>query len=271
MRKLVLPIIEANYENLSPTDKNIADFFISNKEKLDFSADKISSTLYVSKSALTRFSKKIGFEGYREFISFYNEELNNRIDHKFNSLTQKVLFTYQEIVEKSYSLIDEEQINRVIKLITDAKKVYVYGVGNSGLSAQEFKMRFMRIGLDVEALTDVHLMNMNEVLISKDNLLIALSISGYPLKPYIIDAKGRGAKVIALTTNMLNYLKQFSNEIIMCPSVENLDVGNIITPQLPFLLILDVIYAFYLSKDINKKTFKLEDTLKHIQQRHMPS
>ena len=36
--KSVIPIIESNYENFTALEKNIADFFMKNEEKMDFSA-----------------------------------------------------------------------------------------------------------------------------------------------------------------------------------------------------------------------------------------
>ena len=40
--KSVIPIIESNYENFTALEKNIADFFMKNEEKMDFSAKEIA-------------------------------------------------------------------------------------------------------------------------------------------------------------------------------------------------------------------------------------
>lgn len=267
MKKKVIPLIEANFEMLSPTDQVIADFFIKNKESRSFKADNIAKELFVSKAALSRFAKKIGFSGYREFISFYKEEIENSFEMKFTNLTQRVLYTYQEIQEKSYTLIDEMQIQRVVEMISLANKVYIYGYGNSGLAALEFKMRFMRLGLNIEAITDMHLMKMNDVVLNKGDLLIVLSISGLTLQPFIEKAASKNIEIISMTANLQPYIKEYSNEVIICPSTKHLDVGNLISPQLPFLLLIDVIYAFYLSKDSESKIDKLENTLKYLEER----
>lgn len=69
LNKSVVPVIESVYENFTTLEKNIADFFINNVDKdEDFSAINISKKLHVSKATLTRFSKKCGYTGYREFI-----------------------------------------------------------------------------------------------------------------------------------------------------------------------------------------------------------
>ena len=71
--KSVIPIIESNYENFTALERTIADFFMNNQEKTDFSAKAIAKRLYVSEASLSRFSKKCGYRGYREFIYQYEE------------------------------------------------------------------------------------------------------------------------------------------------------------------------------------------------------
>lgn len=57
--KSVIPIIESNYENFTALEKNIADFFMKNEEKMDFSAKEIAKHLFVSEASLSRFAKKM--------------------------------------------------------------------------------------------------------------------------------------------------------------------------------------------------------------------
>ena len=45
--KSVVPIIESNYNNFTMVEKNIADFFIHNHEKMDFSAKTVATKLFV--------------------------------------------------------------------------------------------------------------------------------------------------------------------------------------------------------------------------------
>ncbi|MFQ7528506.1 MAG: hypothetical protein ACLRMN_13785 [Mediterraneibacter gnavus] len=48
----LLPRIEANYHNFTNLEKTIADFFLNNTEKTDFSAKAISGKLFVSEASL---------------------------------------------------------------------------------------------------------------------------------------------------------------------------------------------------------------------------
>ena len=66
--KSVVPIIESNYDKFTAVEKVVADFFIHNQKKMDFSIKNISELLFTSKSTLVRFAQKCGYHGYKEFI-----------------------------------------------------------------------------------------------------------------------------------------------------------------------------------------------------------
>lgn len=54
--KSVVPIIESNYNNFTMVEKNIADFFIHNHEKTDFSEKAVVAKLFVSEASLCKFA-----------------------------------------------------------------------------------------------------------------------------------------------------------------------------------------------------------------------
>lgn len=65
--------IEVTYSKMTEVEKSIADFFIDNKDVMDFSSKYISKMLYISEATLSRFAKKCGYKGYREFIFSYEK------------------------------------------------------------------------------------------------------------------------------------------------------------------------------------------------------
>ena len=175
--KSVIPVIESNYENFTALEKNIADFFMKNEEKMDFSAKEIAKHLFVSEASLSRFAKKCGFRGYREFIYQYEESFEEK-NKELTGHTRTVLNMYQELLNKTYSLMDEAQIVRICEKLGQAKRVFVCGKGSSGLAAREMRLRFMRIGVDINSIQDPDLMRMQAVFQKEGCLVIGISISG---------------------------------------------------------------------------------------------
>lgn len=193
--KSVVPIIESNYNNFTMVEKNIADFFIHNHEKTDFSAKAVAAKLFVSEASLSRFAKKCGYRGYREFVYQYEETLVEKKESMTGN-TRMVLNAYQELLNKTYSLVDEGQIARIGKYLNQAERVFVCGKGSFGLAASEMELRFMRIGVDIDSLQDSDRMRMQAVFQDKRCLVFGISISGETegVRYLLREAHKRGAK-----------------------------------------------------------------------------
>lgn len=251
----IIPLIEAVYETFTPVERNIADFFMNNREETDFSAKHIAKRLFTSEATLSRFAKKCGFHGYREFIYRYQDSVRPE-KRPLNSSTEHILNTYQELLNKSYDLVDEEKMQRISKLLTTKRRVFLYGKGSSGLVAQEIKLRFMRLGVDAEAITDNHIMRINAVMLRSDCLVIGISVSGKTeeILGAISEAKRRGAATVLITSHARREFVQICDEVLLIPVKEHLEYGNIISPQYPVLIMVDLLYACFLQYDkLNKE------------------
>ena len=263
--KSVIPIIESNYENFTTIEKTIADFFIDNNDKNDLSSKSVSERLFVSEASLSRFAKKCGYRGYREFIYQYQENFVEKKE-SIQDNTRMVLSTYQELLNRCYSLVDEIQIARIAKYMSLANRVFVCGKGSSGLSAREMAQRFMRIGVDISSLVDGDLMKMRAVFQTQKTLVFGISISGetedvlYTLKK----SHENDAKTVLITARNKDEFNEYCDEVILIPSLKYLNAGNVISPQFPILLLLDICYSYYVEQDKSRKEILHNDTLKAL-------
>lgn len=263
--KSVVPIIESNYDKFTNVEKNIADFFIKNRKQMDFSAKAMAEHLYVSEASLSRFAKKCGYKGYREFVYQYEATFVEK-QESIAGNTRMVFNAYQELLNKMYSLVDENQITRVVRYLNKAERVLVCGKGSSGLTAREMEIRFMRTGMDIDSVQDTDQMRMRAVFQDKQNLVFGISISGeaegviYLLK----EAHRNGAKTVLLTANNKIEYAEFCTETLLVPSLRHLNHGNVISPQFPMLVMLDILYSYYAEEDRQKKAVLHDYTLRAL-------
>ena len=263
----IIPQMEAIYSSFTPLEKTIADFFIHNDEKKDLSSKSVSKKLFVSEASLSRFAKKCGYKGYREFIFCYKQYESGMNRQQASDNIKLVFNSYQELLNKSNALLDKAQITRITNLLVSKPRVYVYGRGSSGLVAQEMKLRFMRIGLNIEAVTDSHIMKVNSVILDENCLVIGISVSGQTddIISSLKAAHQHGAYTLLMTARQDKSYQDFCDETLIFASMEHLEYGNIISPQFPILLVLDVLYAHYLQIDRSKKEALHEYTIQTLQ------
>lgn len=263
--KSLVPIIESNYDNFTVVEKRIADFFMTNTEIADVSAKNVAAQLYVSEASLSRFAKKCGYRGYREFIYQYEKTfVEDRDSVKENS--RMVLNTYQELLNKMYRFLDEKQLERVCSFLNEAKRVFVCGKGSSGIAAQEMELRFMRAGVDINAIQDGERMRMQAVFLKKSHLVIGISISGdkEEVMSMLETAKKQQAKTVLITAQSSPDQDSFCDEIILVPSLQYLNYGNLISPQFPILMVLDILYSYFVEQNRSLRASFHGDTVKAL-------
>lgn len=262
------------YDEMTAVEKNIAEFFLNNTEKCDLSSKKIAKHLYVSEASLSRFAKKCGYKGYRELIFSYEKDLDYEksdipSDKDASYVNKKIYGYYKKIIHDDYELLNEEQIQRVLGLLDSCRRVFVCGLGCSGLAAREIQMRLMRAGLDVDVVTDPHIMKMRAALVDKDCLVIGISLSGKTKE--VLDclhvAKKSNAKVVLLTSNIEPGVDKFCDEILRVAYVKNLDFGMKVSPQLSILIMFDILYAYYMEREASAKIQKYKDTISALREK----
>ena len=268
LEKNILPVIESVYGSLTHLAKKIADYFLSDEAlTADLSAQAVSQKLYVSVPSLTRFAKKCGFSGYRQFI-FEFQESSSESKNVSRDLTRNVLSDYGELLNKTFSLIDEEQFLRVGDMLNNAGRVYIYGQGSSGLVAREMEFRFMRLGMVCKAITDDHMIRVNRVMLDPDCLVIGISISGETkiITQAIQNAKKVGAKTVLVTSNNSDDLRQQCDELVLVAVKKHLAQGNNISPQFPVLVVMDIFYAYYMDLDRDHRSQIFTNTLSALEE-----
>ena len=252
----IATIIDLHFEELTELEQEIARYFLQVDTIVDdLSSQQVTQKLHVSQAALTRFAKKCGFTGYREFVFQYQHQASkpDTHSHKHSPLTKRVLRSYSNLREQTQDLIDEEQLERVAQLIDDAERVYFFGTGSSGLIAREMKLRFMRLGVVCEALTDQDGFAWTTSIMDENCLVLGFSLSGttQSVLDSLLDAKEMGAKTI-LFTSAPNKNSQAYTETILVANHSQSSYIQRISAQLPMLILIDLIYAYFL--EINRES-----------------
>ena len=107
--------------------------------------------------------------------------------------------------------VDEAKQEMLIDSLLEAKTVFIYGSGRSGLVGQLFAVRLVQMGLDVHFVGD-----MTTPIIGKEDLTLLISNTGETMSAVQTAniARRIGSKVICVTGNPSSKLAHASNIVI---------------------------------------------------------
>ncbi|MCM3588227.1 MurR/RpiR family transcriptional regulator [Mesobacillus maritimus] len=265
--------ILCSMEKFTSSEAELANYIIEHPEEVSqFSISQIAKKTHISPATITRFCQKLAFSGFNEF----KHELKRYLDLKNKPATSsdikeidyfsKLYQTHLEIIEGTFRNITYSGLQDAVSHLNSAKKVHVYGIGNSGIAAQEFKWKFFRIGINVEAITDPHQAVMEAALMTKESLMIGISVSGETEE--VINAgkiaKNHGATVLAITSEKTSQLAQLADLTLLITSKHNMYMGQNISPTLPFFLLFDLLYTELVAKDYLNRIVIRDKTLRAL-------
>ena len=110
------------------------------------------------------------------------------------------------------------------------------------------------------------MMRMSAALAKKNTIVIAITISGttreiaYSLRI----AKKNGARIFLFTANVDSEIASVCDELVELSYIKDLDNGTKISPQISPLIMIDILYAYYLSINTEAHLEKYNETLSAI-------
>ncbi|MGL4877447.1 MurR/RpiR family transcriptional regulator [Paraclostridium dentum] len=133
----ILEYIKQNYEDFTDSEKLIADYLLSNNESIiNLSAKEIGEITNTSAATLIRFSKKLGFESLNEMklkLSMSLRDIKEKADFEYINKkleTTDIIYgikkSIDKVMDKTVNLIQEEDLEKAIELLSKAKNIYIY-------------------------------------------------------------------------------------------------------------------------------------------------
>jgi len=188
--------------------------------------------------------------------------------------TQRALSEIIEHLQGSSKKLSSKQVNSFIDALLGAKRVFVVGVGRSGLIVRTFAMRLMHLGIDVHVIGETITPALRD-----DDLLVALSGSGetsFAVSSAKI-AKGIGTKIAVVTSYPRSTLAKLANQIVTLPGrteiasiksyLDRQIVGEYESPA-PMGTLFEVTALVFLDSVVASIMIKLGKKEKELQARH---
>lgn len=252
----VLMKIQKEYLSLASQEKKVADFILRYSATINnMNIKELAQQTATSPATITRFVKRIGLSSYTDMkIQLQSADSTDPIDPT-GSIIDDVFQYYQNVIKNTQRLIHLDQVEAFVHLITLAPKVIIIGASNSGVTADIFRVRLMRMGIEAIAYSDPMWMVMNAGISNPDDLYIVLSNSGTTscVLEAIRRAKMRGCKIISITSYSENPIADRSDLALHVYNTRFVNNEKFANSQFSIVYLIDVLTTYLLENDIYRQ------------------
>ncbi len=249
-----LAILRSMYHTMTKSEKRIADYINENaKDVLTGTVADLAQNAGSSEITVSRFCKKLGFSGLQGLKIALAGEVYSADETVYQDVRQgdsyeviatKMFNNITEGLQDTLQLLDFQKLSEAVEQLFHAKRIAVYGFGNSATVCRDMETRFLRFGKPVQAYSDAHLQVTSAVLLTSDDVAVAISHTGgsIELLKSVEIAKQSGANVIGITSYAHSKLAALSDIVLCGMGRETRYQSESVASRLIHMAIVDLLY-----------------------------
>ncbi|WP_303232866.1 MurR/RpiR family transcriptional regulator [Holdemanella biformis] len=272
-------------DSMTPLESEIASYILNNKDAVTkLKIQELADILFISKSAIHRFVKKIGFNGFNDLkvsIAKENADLleNNsyiNVNYPFQAkdnprqIAFKLLELYEKAIKDTFEYVDLDQIKAVSQLIDSADVIDIYTHAHNSNIAENFQDKMLTIGRSVNCPSSFYNQRLTVLASDQKHVAIILSYSGKATFILPIEKKlyEKGVKVIQIGKAGSNYYSQYvTYHLSISDSENNRDRMSQFSSHIAMQYIMDVLYGCIYNVRRKKNTKYIYDSIDYMDDR----
>lgn len=272
-------------DSMTPLESEIASYILNNKDAVTkLKIQELADILFISESAIHRFVKKIGFNGFNDLkvsIAKENADLleNNsyiNVNYPFQAkdnprqIAFKLLELYEKAIKDTFEYVDLDQIKAVSQLIDSADVIDVYTHAHNSNIAENFQDKMLTIGRSVNCPSSFYNQRLTVLASDQKHVAIILSYSGKAtfILPIVKKLYEKGVKVIQIGKAGSNYYSQYvTYHLSISDSENNRDRMSQFSSHIAMQYIMDVLYGCIYNVRRKKNTKYIYDSIDYMDDR----
>jgi DNA-binding MurR/RpiR family transcriptional regulator len=251
----VLLKIRGLYPKMGRGEKKIADWILSHPEDIiPMSISEFASACGCGDATVFRFARRLGLQGYQALKIGIAQEVASREPHSVKiektddcmTIYQKHAADIAQALEMTAGALSAEELANAANTILNARRVAIFGLGNSAPIAMDAQHKFMRAGLDATAYCDNHLQAIVASHLRAGDVALGISHSGSSVD--IVEAlrlsSQSGAKTICITNSGSSPIEKYSAIRLYTKADETRYTILALCSRIAQLAIIDAIYTY---------------------------
>lgn len=216
--------IKLHEPEFTPSDRKVEQFVLASLHVVaSFSITEVARRIGVSKSALLRFCKKVGYAGYAEFrYSVAQYLLSGPESSEPGKAETRLIDGYIGCLKRVPSALSEEKIDAFAQSIMTAHSIRAFGIHESGLTAKYLTYRLAALEIDSEEVTSTAAFETKAHFAKQGDLCVFFSVSGISpdITSAIETAHANGAACALFTINQRAPQASLVDHFMLLPSFD---------------------------------------------------
>ncbi|MGM0881339.1 MAG: MurR/RpiR family transcriptional regulator [Bacillota bacterium] len=248
--------IKALEKEMTNSERKICSVLTNNNKPFLLSMNELSKLSGVSEPSVVRFYRKLGYTSYQELKVALVQEVSG--DNEASSIYEQIAMSdsteevFHKVLEQSIvalqttkHLINYKAMQRAGELLAEAKRLYFFGQGVSGIIASDAAHKFLRLGRTAIPLTDLHMEAIAATHMNAGDVILAISHSGETLGLLSVlqQAKERGVRIVVITGFAKSSIAQIADELLVTSASETDFRTDAMVSRLVQLAIIDSLYV----------------------------
>ncbi|SFU65534.1 transcriptional regulator, RpiR family [Polaromonas sp. YR568] len=252
----MLDRIKASLPSLAPAEQRVGRLVLSDPRSFaNLPITELASRSHVSKPTVVRFCRSMGYDGLSDFklklagsvsegVPFIHRSVD--ADDKTGDVMVKVIdntvAAFLKYRNDASSVAVERAADALLHTYNTGKRIEFFGVGNSGIVAQDAQHKFFRLGITSIAYSDGHMQVMSASLLGPGDCVVVISNSGRTrdLMDACDIARKNGATTIVITVTG-SPLAAAGNIHLAADHPEGYDRYSPMVSRLMHLMIIDIL------------------------------
>lgn len=238
--------------SLRQSERAVAELVLADPAQLlQLSIAETAERAGVSQPTVARFAAALGFSGFREFKLRLAQSVATGVRYVHadvqpsdppDRLVAKVFDRAVGALIDVRNHLDPRAFARAVELLTRARRVECFGLGNSAVVAQDAQHKLLRYGIPCAAYSDPHSMGIVATVLQRGDVVLVISASGRTVDALDVvrTALDAGAKVLAVTRSATP-LAALASVTLHADVHEDPDVYTPMTSRLAHLTVIDAL------------------------------
>jgi len=242
-------------QSLNQNERKLFDFVVKHMEEVSqMSIQQFAKRMFISTTSIFRFTKKLGFTGYTDFI---NSLIITTHAHENNALPGVILREgyldeYVKNVMETVRVTSGESINRVMEILDQHPNIYILTDDNTHTIAQYSEKLFLGLGFYAYGPEATYQMQSLTNFIKDNDVIIALSYSGedQEMNAFIERVYLRKKPYLISVTRSENNTLESLSDINFYIFADVVKLNNMdITSSISIMMILEFIVYSYIQRE----------------------